>query len=171
MNSAPTEGLTGLRVIVTGGTIDKCYSPVDGTLTFSRTNVLAMLQQARVALPESQVQTLLLKDSLEMTDADRDRIREAAAAAAESRLVITHGTDTMVVTAAHLAKANLGKTIVLTGAMVPYAFGNSDSLFNFGTAFAAVQMLPPGVFITMNGRIFTWDHVRKNREVGQFEAV
>jgi L-asparaginase len=86
-------------------------------------------------------------------------------------VLITHGTDTMCVTAAHLAQAKLEKTIVLTGAMVPYAFGNSDSLFNFGTAFTAVQVLPPGVYITMNGRIFTWDHVRKNREIGLFETV
>jgi L-asparaginase len=171
MNLATSDGFAGLRLIVTGGTIDKTYSPVEGTLTFSRTNVLAMLQQARVALPEAQVQTVLMKDSLEMTDADREQIREAVAAATESRVLITHGTDTMCVTAAHLAKANLGKTIVLTGAMVPYAFGNSDSLFNFGTAFTAVQVLPPGVYITMNGRIFTWDHVRKNREIGLFETV
>ena len=166
-----SNGFARLRVLVTGGTIDKNYSPVEGTLTFSRTNVLAMLQQARVALPEAQVQTVLLKDSLEMTDADRDSIRAAAAAAPEPRLLITHGTDTMVLTAAHLARANLGKTIVLTGAMVPYAFGNSDSLFNFGTAFAALQLLPAGVFVAMNGRVFPWDHVRKNREVGVFEPV
>jgi L-asparaginase len=164
-------GFSGLRVLVTGGTIDKTYSPVEGTLTFSRTNVLAMLHQARVALPEGQVQTVLLKDSLEMTDADREQIREAAAAAPESRLLITHGTDTMVLTAAHLARASLSKTIVLTGAMVPYSFGNSDSLFNFGTAFAAMQLLPAGVYVAMNGRVFPWDRVRKNREVGVFESV
>src|SRR5215471_10973004 len=126
MNLGTSDGFVGLRVIVTGGTIDKTYSPVEGTLTFSRTNVLTMLQQARVALPEAQVQTVLLKDSLEMTDADREQIREAVAAAAENRVLITHGTDTMCVTAAHLAQAKLDKTIVLTGAMVPYAFGNSD---------------------------------------------
>ena len=166
-----TDGFAGLRVIVTGGTIDKTYSPVEGTLTFSRTNVLALLHQARVALPDTQVQTVLLKDSLEMTDADRDCIRAAAAATVEPRLLITHGTDTMVLTAAHLARADLGKTIVLTGAMVPYSFGNSDSLFNFGSAFVAAQLLPAGVYVAMNGRVFPWDHVRKNREQGVFEPV
>jgi L-asparaginase len=142
MSTANAAVFPELRVLVTGGTIDKTYSPVEGTLGFSRTNVLAMLQQARVALPEAQVQTVLLKDSLEMTDADRDRIRAAAAAAPEPRIILTHGTDTMILTAQHLAQANLGKTVVLVGAMVPYTFSNSDGLFNLGTAFAAGERFP-----------------------------
>jgi L-asparaginase len=168
--SASSPGLD-LRVLVTGGTIDKTYSPIEGTLGFSRTNVLAMLAQARVALPESQVQIVLLKDSLDMTDADREGIRAAAAAAPETRLIITHGTDTMVLTARHLAQARLGKTIVLVGAMVPFAFGQSDGLFNLGLAFAAVQLLPPDVFIAMNGRVFRWDAVRKNQSAAVFESI
>lgn len=168
---ADFSGPFALRVLATGGTIDKTYSPVEGALGFSRTNVLAMLAQARVALPESQVQTVLLKDSLDMTDDDREKIHAAVAAAPELRLIITHGTDTMVLTARHLAHANLGKTIVLVGAMVPHSFGHSDALFNLGVAFAAAQMLPPGVFIAMNGRVFNWDAVRKNTTAGVFEAI
>lgn len=160
-----------LRVLVTGGTIDKTYSPVEGTLGFSRTNILAMLAQARVALPEAQVQIVLLKDSLDMTDSDRQTICQAAAAAPEPRLIITHGTDTMVLTARHLADARLGKTIVLVGAMVPFAFGHSDGLFNLGLAFAAAQLLPPDVFIAMNGRVFRWDAVRKNKSAAVFESL
>ncbi len=168
----PTHALfPDLRMLVTGGTIDKTYSPVEGTLGFSRSNVLAMLAQARVALPESQVQIVLLKDSLDMTAADRETIRAAAAAAPEPRLIITHGTDTMVQTAGHLAQADLGKTIVLVGAMVPYSFGQSDGLFNLGLAFAAVQLLPPDVFIAMNGRVFRWNTVRKNKGAGVFESA
>lgn len=171
MHSPASSPGLNLRVLVTGGTIDKTYSPVEGTLGFSRTNVLAMLAQARVALPESKVQIVLLKDSLDMTDTDREGIRAAAAAAPEPRLIITHGTDTMVLTACHLAQARLGKTIVLVGAMVPFAFGQSDGLFNLGLAFAAVQLLPPDVFITMNGRVFRWDAVRKNKSAAVFESI
>lgn len=171
MNAGISQPAPALRILATGGTIDKTYSPIEGALGFSRSNVLDMLRQARVALPESQVQTVLLKDSLDMTDADREAIRSAAAAAPEPRLLITHGTDTMELTARHLAQANLAKTVVLVGAMVPHAFGNSDALFNLGVAFAAVQLLPPGVFIAMNGRVFNWDAVRKNKAAGVFEAV
>ena len=162
------EPFHNLRILVTGGTIDKTYSPVEGVLGFSRTHVLAMLQQGRVQIPESSVETVLLKDSLEMTDADRAAILRACVAAVEPRLLITHGTDTMVLTAAHLARANLDKTIVLVGAMVPYAFNSSDGLFNLGFAFAALQLLGPGVNICMNGRIFPWDRVSKDRAGGRF---
>ncbi len=171
MQPATNAPFSDLRMLVTGGTIDRTYSPVEGTLGFSRSNVLAMLAQARVALPESQVQIVLLKDSLDMTAADRETICAAAAAAREPRLIITHGTDTMVQTARHLAQANLGKTIVLVGAMVPYSFGQSDGLFNLGLAFAAVQLLPQDVFIAMNGRVFRWNAVRKNKAVGVFESA
>jgi len=112
-------------------------------------------------------------DSLEMTSADRGRIVDECTWAAETRILITHGTDTMVETAAALAAARRSpvKTIVLTGAMIPYAFGSSDGLFNLGSALSFVQVLPPGVYIAMNGRCFEWDRVRKNRDTGTFEAV
>ena len=171
MQTQPSNQPFDLRVLVAGGTIDKTYSPVEGTLGFSRSNVLAMLAQALVPLPETQVQVVLLKDSLDMTDADREALCAAAAAAPEPRLLITHGTDTMVESARHLARARLGKTIVLVGAMVPYSFGQSDGLFNLGLAFAAVQLLPPDVFIAMNGRVFRWDAVRKNKAAGVFEST
>lgn len=165
------EPLSQFRILVTGGTIDKTYSPVEGVLGFSRTHVLAMLHQGRVSVPEAQVETVLLKDSLEMTDADREVILRACVAAPETRLLITHGTDTMILTAAHLARARLGKTIVMAGAMVPYTFSNSDGLFNVGFAFAALQLLAPGVYICMNGRVFHWDKVVKNRPAGRFEDL
>ena len=168
MNPNPFDEI---RILVTGGTIDKTYSPVEGVLGFSRTHVLAMLQQARVTVPESRIETVLLKDSLEMTDDDRETILRASRSAAEPRLLITHGTDTMILTAARLARANLGKTVVLAGAMVPYTFTNSDGLFNLGFAFAALQLLGPGVYVCMNGRVFSWDKVCKNRQAGRFEDI
>jgi L-asparaginase len=160
-----------IRLLITGGTIDKSYCPVDGQLSFSRTHVLAMLKQARVMLPEEQVQTLLLKDSLDLTETDREVICQAATAASETRIIVTHGTDTMVQTAQRLAAKQLGKTIVLVGAMVPYTFSNSDGLFNLGLAFGAVQLLPAGVYIAMNGRMFSWNAVRKNTAEGVFESI
>jgi L-asparaginase len=166
--SNPNENV---RLLITGGTIDKSYCPVEGHLSFSRTHVLAMLKQARVILPEEQVQTLLLKDSLDLTDADREVICQAAAAATETRIIVTHGTDTMVQTAQRLAAKQLAKTIVLVGAMVPYTFSNSDGLFNLGFAFGAVQLLPGGVYVAMNGRIFPWNRVRKNLAQGAFESI
>ena len=168
---AETNSIEQIRLLITGGTIDKSYSPVDGQLSFSRTHVLAMLKQARVALPEEQVQTLLLKDSLDLTEADREIICRAAIDARETKLIVTHGTDTMVQTAQCLAAKQLAKSIVLVGAMVPYTFSNSDGLFNLGLAFGAVQLLPTGVYIAMNGRIFPWNTVRKNSAEGVFEVV
>ncbi len=168
---ADSNSIEQIRLLVTGGTIDKSYCPVEGSLSFSRTHVLSMLKQARVVLPEEQVQTLLLKDSLDLTDEDREVICQAAATAAETKLIVTHGTDTMVLTATRLAARALTKTIVLVGAMVPYTFSNSDGLFNLGLAFGAVQLLPTGVYIAMNGRIFPWDSVRKNCTQGVFETV
>ena len=168
IGSNPIESV---RLLVTGGTIDKSYCPVEGLLSFSRTNVLAMLKQARVTLPEEQVQTLLLKDSLDLTEADREVICQAASDATETKLIVTHGTDTMVQTAQRLAAKKLGKAIVIVGAMVPYTFSNSDGLFNLGLAFGAVQLLPTGVYIAMNGRIFPWNAVRKNSAQGMFEST
>ena len=162
-----------IRVFVTGGTFDKKYNELNGSLSFEDTHLPEMLRLGRSRLDVS-VRTLMMIDSLEMTDADRALIVEQCRQADESRLLITHGTDTMVETARELAAAKLpesGKTIVLTGAMIPYAFGSSDGLFNLGSALSFVQVLPPGVYIAMNGRYFAWDRVKKNRESGVFEAI
>ena len=156
-----------IRLFVTGGTFDKQYDELTGSLAFRETHVQDVLQRGRCRL-EVEIEVLMLMDSLEMTDA---RIVEACRACAERALVITHGTDTMVGTARALAAAALDKTIVLTGAMVPFTFGSSDGLFNLGSAMSFVQVLPAGVYVAMNGRWFAWDKVRKNRELGVFEAV
>jgi L-asparaginase len=162
-----------IRIFVTGGTFDKEYNELTGALSFQDTHLPEMLRLGRSRV-EVSVRTLMMIDSLDMTDADRAIVVDQCRQAGESRLLITHGTDTMVDTAAALARAGLpaaGKTIVLTGAMIPYAFGSSDGLFNLGSALSFVQVLAPGVYIAMNGRCFEWDHVRKNRETGTFEAV
>ena len=158
-----------IRVIVTGGTFDKEYNELDGSLFFKETHVAEMLRLGRCRV-EVEVQTLMMMDSLDMTDAHRARIVDACRDAAEARIVVTHGTDTMVTTARTLAAdAPLAKkTIVLTGAMVPYAFGSSDGLFNLGSALSFVQALPPGVYVAMNGRYFPWDSVEKDRAAGIF---
>jgi len=159
-----------IRILVTGGTFDKEYNELAGTLFFKDTHLPEMLRLGRSRL-EVTVRTLMMIDSLEMTDADRALIIEQCRRSDETQIVITHGTDTMVETARALAAALAGdgKTIVLTGAMVPYAFGSSDGLFNLGSALSFVQVLPPGVYLAMNGRCFTADRVRKNRESGFFE--
>ncbi len=171
MSCAGQSPLTGVRVLVAGGTIDKVYDATEGRLGFVRTQVLEMLRQSRVPLPEASVQTVLLKDSLEMVDADREIVAAACLAAPEERLLITHGTDTMVETAAFLAARVAERTIVLTGAMVPFSVSQSDALFNFGFALAAVRLLPAGVYVAMNGSVFLWHAVRKNRAAGWFEPV
>jgi L-asparaginase len=159
-----------IRLFVTGGTFDKEYNELAGTLAFKETHLVEMLRLGRCRL-EVSIQTLMMIDSLDMTDADRRVIVSACRQAAEGRIVVTHGTDTMVETARALASGLPGgqKTIVLTGAMVPYAFGSSDGLFNLGSALSFAQVLPGGVYIAMNGRCFSWDRVRKNRETGVFE--
>ena len=161
-----------IRIFVTGGTFDKEYNELTGSLSFKDTHLPEMLRLGRSRVDVS-VRTLMMIDSLDMTDADRAIVVEQCRQASEPRIVITHGTDTMVDTASALARAlpRGDKTIVLTGAMIPYAFGSSDGLFNLGSALSFVQVLPPGVYIAMNGRCFEWDHVRKNRETGTFEAV
>jgi len=159
-----------IRIFVTGGTFDKTYDEIRGRLSFADTHLPEMLRLGRARVPVS-VGTLMMIDSLDMADADRELIVRHCAQCAESRIVITHGTDTMVETAAALAHARMGKTIVLTGAMIPYAFGSSDGLFNLGSALSFVQVLPPGVYIAMNGQHFAWDRVRKNRDSGIFEAI
>jgi L-asparaginase len=159
-----------IRLFVTGGTFDKEYDEIHGTLYFRDTHLAEMLAMGRSRL-DVKVRTLMMVDSLEMTDADRDLIANNCREAPEPHIVITHGTDTMVDTARVLAAQVPGKTIVLTGAMIPIAFGSSDGLFNLGGALTAAQVLPAGVYITMNGRIFSWDNVRKNRDTGIFEAL
>ena len=162
-----------IRIFVTGGTFDKEYHELTGALAFKDTHLPEMLRLGRCRLDVS-IRTLMMIDSLEMTDADRALIVDRCRQEAETRILITHGTDTMIETAAALASAlpaSVGKTIVLTGAMIPYAFGSSDGLFNLGSALSFVQVLPPGVYVAMNGRCFEWSKVRKNRETGTFEAV
>lgn len=155
-------------IFVTGGTFDKTYDKIRGRLSFGDTHLPEMLRLGRSRV-EVSIRTLMMIDSLEMTDTDRELIVRNCAQCGDSRIVVTHGTDTMVETAAALARGVPGKTIVLTGAMIPYAFGSSDGLFNLGSAVSFAQVLPPGVYIAMNGQHFAWDKVRKNRETGIFE--
>ncbi len=159
-----------IRILVTGGTFDKEYDELTGRLFFKDTHIQEMLRLGRCRVPVT-VETLMMIDSLEMTAADRETIVRRCREAPEKWIVITHGTDTMVETAAALAAAATGKTIVLTGAMVPWAFGSSDGLFNLGSALSFVQSLPAGVYVAMNGRWFAWDNVQKDRATGVFEAV
>ncbi len=157
-----------IQIFVTGGTFDKEYNELTGELFFKHTHVPEMLERGRCHIPVD-IETLMMIDSLQMTDAQRQLILARCAASPHSRIVITHGTDTMEQTAAVLGRAISSKTIILTGAMVPYTFGSSDGMFNLGTALAFVQGLPPGVYVAMNGRCFRWEVVRKNRELGIFE--
>jgi L-asparaginase len=157
-----------IRLFITGGTFDKEYDEIHGRLFFRDTHIQEMLSLGRSHL-DVAVRTLMMVDSLEMTDGDRRLILENCRHAAEDQIVITHGTDTMVETARALGEADLEKTIVLTGAMVPYAFGSSDGLFNLGSALSFAQTLPRGVYIAMNGRHFTWDNVVKDKARGCFE--
>ena len=157
-----------IRIIITGGTFDKHYDEIKGNLTFKDTHLPEILKFVRCTVPiELEINQLI--DSLDMLIANRMQILESCRRAPESHIVITHGTDTMVETGEVLGKANLGKTIVLTGAMVPFIFSNSDAVFNLGCAITAVQAKPPGVYIVMNGRVFSWDNVRKNKILGSFE--
>jgi L-asparaginase len=159
-----------IRIFVCGGTFDKQYDEISGRLFFKDTHVPEMLRLGRSRV-DVEVETLMMIDSLEMSDAQRLLIAERCQRSGESRIVITHGTDTMVDTAAVLANHVREKTVVLTGAMIPYAFGSSDGLFNLGSALSFAQVLPPGVFVAMNGTAFPWQRVRKNRQTGVFEAV
>jgi L-asparaginase len=158
-----------IRIIVTGGTFDKHYDEIRGELTFKDSHLPEILKLTRVTIPV-MVEFNQLIDSLQMQDGNRQSVLEACRRSPETRIIITHGTDTMAETARLLGPADLGKTVVLTGAMIPYKVTGSDALFNFGTAFTAVQLLPAGVYIVMNGRVFNWDEVRKNREIGAFET-
>ncbi len=163
-------GAKVIRIFVTGGTFDKEYNEIDGTLFFKDTHVAELLALGRCRL-EVKVRTLMMLDSLDMTAAERQAIAENCRTCPERRILITHGTDTMVETAKVLAAAVTDKTIVLTGAMIPFRFGSSDGLFNMGSALAFVQALPAGVYIAMNGRYFLWNNARKNRKLGEFEEL
>ena len=159
-----------IKIFLTGGTFDKEYNELDGSLFFKDTHLPEMLTLGRNRVPVD-TRTLMMIDSLEMTEADRESIAQNVAKTKEDKIIITHGTDTMVETAQVLAKKVKGKTIVLVGAMIPYKFGSSDGLFNLGAALAFAQTLPAGVYIAMNGQYFSHDNCRKNKQTGYFEAL
>ena len=160
-----------IRILVTGGTFDKQYDELTGRLFFRDTHVPEMLNRGRCRL-DVTVETVMMVDSLDLDERGRSVIVDRCRRSDELAIVVTHGTDTMVDTARALAGAGLSdRTIVLTGAMVPYAFGSSDGLFNLGSALSFAQVLPPGVYVAMNGQYFEWNRVRKNRESGIFEAT
>ena len=159
-----------VRILITGGTFDKEYNLIDGQLHFTETHVPEILNLGRCTV-DYTIRTLMLVDSLEMTETDRETLKQNCLASEEGDILITHGTDTLTETAKYLAETNINKTIVLTGAMVPYAFGASDALFNLGSALAFAQTLPAGVYIAMNGKCHSWDKVRKNKKTGLFEEI
>jgi len=159
-----------IRIFITGGTFDKEYNELNGELYFKNTHMQDLLAMGRCRLA-TEIRTLMMIDSLEMTDEDRDLIAHQCNQCEETQIVITHGTDTMSETARVLAQKVKNKTIVLFGAMIPIKFGSSDGLFNLGGALAFVQTLPAGVYIAMNGRYFHWNNVRKNRQTGMFEET
>lgn len=159
-----------VRIYVTGGTFDKEYNELNGSLFFKDTHIHEMLKLGRSKV-QIEIRTLMMMDSIEMTDDDRELIAQNCKKSEHEMIIITHGTDTMVETAAVIAKTVTDKTIILTGAMIPYKFGSSDGLFNLGAAIAFVQTLPKGVYIAMNGRYFNWDNCRKNKIVGEFEEI
>jgi len=156
-----------ISIIITGGTFDKEYNELNGELYFKETHIHELLTLGRCKLNVS-IHTLMMMDSLLMTDKERQMIVAHCAASASDKIIITHGTDTMTETARVLAQHIIDKTIVLTGAMIPYKFGSSDGLFNMGSALAFVQTLPAGVYVAMNGRYFLWDNVYKNKQTGEF---
>ena len=159
-----------IKLLITGGTFDKDYDELTGKLYFRDTHIHEMLKLGRCRL-QTRVRTVMMVDSLEMTESDRKIIEEICCKSEEEQIVITHGTDTMEETARVLGAVGLPKTIVLTGAMIPYAFGSSDGLFNLGSALSFVQVLPHGVYVAMNGTYFPWNDVRKNRGLGVFETI
>ena len=159
-----------IRIFITGGTFDKEYNELNGQLYFKDTHMSDLLAMGR-SKAIVEIRTLMMVDSLEMTEEDRDLIAHQCNQCEENKIVITHGTDTMSETAKVLAKKVNNKTIILTGAMIPIKFGSSDGLFNLGSALAFAQTLPSGVYVAMNGRYFNWDNVRKNKQTGVFEEV
>ena len=159
-----------IRILITGGTFDKEYNELTGELFFKDTHLPEMLKLGRCRV-DVDIRTLMMIDSLDMTEQDRILIADHCVKADEKKIIITHGTDTMADTARFLAARITDKTIVITGAMIPYKFGSSDGLFNLGSALAFVQSLPPGVYVAMNGRVFPWNNVRKNKKTGEFEEL
>ncbi len=159
-----------IRIIITGGTIDKHYDETNGQLVFSDTSIPKLLETGRCTLP-IVYQRLMLLDSLEISDSNRQTIRNACASSPEKQIIITHGTDTMVETAQYIGSTINDKTILLTGAMIPYSFGNSDAMFNLGNALSAVQCMPPGTYVSMNGFIHHYDQVIKNKPLGIFQST
>jgi L-asparaginase len=159
-----------IRIFITGGTFDKEYNELTGQLYFKDSHLPEMLELGRNLAPV-EIRTLMMVDSLEMTDDDRELITEHCIKSPETKIIITHGTDTMAETAQLLSEKVKDKTVVLTGAMIPYKFGSSDGLFNLGSALAFVQTLPPGVYVAMNGRYFNASNVRKNKQTGVFEEL
>jgi L-asparaginase len=160
-----------IKIIATGGTFDKVYNPLLGQLDFNGQSHLAnLVAQARIVPPPS-LEVLMLIDSLDMTDQHRDQILTSVITASEEYIVIVHGTDTMTLTAATIGRANLNKTIVITGAMVPVDIANSDAIFNLGFAVGCVKTLACGTYVAMNANIYPWNNVRKNHDIGIFEKV
>jgi L-asparaginase len=159
-----------IRIFITGGTFDKEYNELNGQLYFKDTHMSDLLEMGR-SKAKVEIRTLMMIDSLEMTDEDRDLIVHQCNNCDETKIIITHGTDTMSETAKILASRVKNKTVILTGAMIPIKFGSSDGLFNIGSAMAFAQTLPAGVYVAMNGRYFNWDNVRKNKQTGVFEEM
>lgn len=159
-----------IKILISGGTFDKEYNSLTGELSFKKSHVNEMLRLGRSRL-NIKIKTVMMKDSLSMTDVDRKKILKECQTCIENKILITHGTDTMTETAKLLGQHIKDKTIILTGAMIPYAFGSSDGLFNLGSALAFIQTLPPGVYISMNGKFFDWDNARKNKQTGLFEEI
>jgi len=162
--------ITPIKIFITGGTFDKEYNELNGELYFKKTHLLEMLKLGRSQL-KVDVETIMMKDSLEMSPNDRNHIVSKCIESSSNRILITHGTDTMVDTAKLLAEKIDAKAIVLTGAMIPYKFGSSDGLFNLGSALSFLQILPHGIYIAMNGNIFNWDNIKKNNELGLFQPL
>ena len=159
-----------LKILITGGTFDKEYDEIKGSLYFKETHMTEILELGRSRV-DVNIEKLMLIDSLDMTSSQRELIVNRCLESEDDQIVITHGTDTMTITGKVLAEKKMDKTIVLTGAMIPYKFGSSDGLFNLGGAIAYAQSLPSGVYIAMNGQFFEWDKVKKNREKGVFESI
>lgn len=159
-----------IRIFITGGTFDKEYNELNGELFFKDTHIPEMLKLGRSKVG-IDTRILMMIDSLDMTEADRKIIAESCKKAQADRILVTHGTDTMVETAKIVAEAAKDKTVVFLGALIPFAFGSSDGLFNLGAAIGAVQVLPAGIYVCMNGKIFPHDKVKKNRTTGEFEEI
>ena len=159
-----------IKIFATGGTFDKEFNEINGELYFKETNLFELLQLGRSQV-DIKIETLMMVDSLQMTNTERQYILEKCKKEKTDKIIITHGTDTMVKTAEFVAKHIKDKIIILTGAMIPIKFGSSDGLFNLGSALSFAQVLDPGVYITMNGQYFYWDNVRKNKKLGIFERI